>query len=135
MSIDPGSERPTTAGDSKERRRLDTDRVCRHLALVAIDGATDEVLDTMSPDFRLHLDGGDTDRTAYLALIEANHAAHGDRPALDVVRTVARNGFVTAFLDSSWVAHFELGPDSIEQLWMAPHWQTGERWLGRTPSS
>lgn len=134
MSIDHGAEWHPVSDDTEECRRRNTDRVCRHLALAAIDGATREVLDTMDPGFRLHVDDVDTDRSGYLALIEANHAAHGDRPALDVNRTVARHGFVTAFLDSSWVAHFRLGPAAIEELWMAPHWQIGHQWLGRDPS-
>ncbi len=62
-------------------------------------------------------------------LIEANHAAHGTRPPLDVLRTAARGAFVTASLDPSWIAHVKLDAGTIERLWLASRWEVWRGWL------
>ena len=104
-----------------EQRNIST--VCQHLALVAIDGATDEVAATLAPDFRLHLGGVDTDGTGYLALIEANHAAHGTRPPLDVQSAVGTGHSGWARLEPVCLAHFRIGDDKISELWIATDWR------------
>lgn len=131
MTIDHRPDGAPTPGGEAELRRRNTDRVCRHLALVAVDGATAEVFGTLDPGFVLHLDEADTDRSGYLALIEANHAAHGTPPPLDVLRTMARGSFVTASLDPSWIAHFKVGPEAIEELWLTSRWEVWRGWLAR----
>src|SRR5262245_6758499 len=88
--------------------RVNVSTVCRHLALVAIEGATDEVALTLDPGFRLHVDRLDTDRSGYLALIAANHAAQPARPPLDVVTAYGRGHFVTARLEPHCIAHFRM---------------------------
>jgi hypothetical protein len=96
--------------------------VCRHLALVAIDGATDEVADGLDAGFRLHLGHACTDRWGYLALIEANHAAHGARPPLDVVAASASGDFVTARLEPRCLAYVRLAGGLIAELWIVVDW-------------
>jgi hypothetical protein len=110
-----------------ESRSLST--VCRHLALVAVDGATDEVALTLDPGFVLHLNGVSTDRWGYLALIEANRALHATRPPLDVRTASARRRFVTVSLIPRCVAHFQLEDELIVRLWMTPDWRVWSDWL------
>lgn len=103
--------------------------VCRHLALVAIDGATDEVALTLDPSFRLHIDSIDTDRWGYLSLIEANHAAHGPRPPLDVVTAIGTGRFVIARLEPRCIAHYRLVDGLITEAWMTTDWHVWREWL------
>lgn len=105
--------------------------VCRHLALVAIDGATDEVANTMMPGFRLHVDTIDTDRGGYLTLIAANHAAHGTRPPLDVTAAYATGRFVMTRLEPRCFVHFRLVDGVIAEAWMTTDWHTWRDWLLR----
>lgn len=94
--------------------------VCRHLALVAIDGATAEVASTLADDFQLHVDGLEHDSSAYLALIAANHAAaHPRRPPLDVIDASVSGDVVTVLLDSDGVARFHLVDHTIDHIWLA----------------
>lgn len=109
-------------------QRVCTELLCRHLALVAIDGATDEVALTLSPTFELHLDGLDTDRAGYLALIAANHAAHGNRPPLDVIRTLATSSSVTALLHPAVVLHAQIHDETITRMWITDRTDTWQQW-------
>src|SRR5262245_58047102 len=110
--------------------RLNVDAVCHHLALVAIDGATQELADTMTEAFELHLDGLDTDRSGYFALIDANHASFpGGRPPLDVVTVFGFREFVTARLEPSCLAYFRVEGLRLAEMWMTIDWQTWSRWL------
>ncbi len=83
-----------------ERERHNLSTVCRHLALVAVDGASDEVALTPAPDFCLHLAHVDTDRWGYPALIDADWATYSTRPPLDVRTAVPHREFVTVALVS-----------------------------------
>jgi len=112
------------------RGKVNLDTVCQHLALVAIDGATNEVALTLDPAFRLHVDGADTDRWGYLSLIEANHAAHVARPPLDVEDAYTFGDFVMARLSPRCLAHFRVIDDAIVELWMTVDWQQWQVWLG-----
>lgn len=103
--------------------------MCRHLALVAIDGATDEVAATLTPGFRLHLDGIDSDQAGYFSLIDANRAAHAGLPPLDVVRIHGSHQFVTALLEPRCLAHYRFEGDLIAELWMTIDWTTWQHWL------
>lgn len=107
------------------------DVVCRHLALVAVDGATDDVAATVSPGFRLHLDAMETDRWGYLALIAARWAAEGDRPPLDVVRHTVSGEMVTVAIAPRAVAHFRTRGDLIDELWLTCDWRQWVAWLER----
>lgn len=111
------------ATDDRETEWHHVSVVCRHLALVAIDGATDEVALTLSPGFRLHLDDLDTDRAGYLALIAANHASQPSRPPLDVVTASAAHGIVTACLEPRCLAHFRIVSGTIREMWLTTDWQ------------
>lgn len=111
--------------------RANVSAVCRHLALVAIDGATDEVADTLAADFRLHVDGVDTDRWGYLSLIEANHAAHGTRPPLDVVTAHGAGHFVTTLLEPRCIAYFRVAGGAIAGAWITTDWHVWRDWLLR----
>jgi hypothetical protein len=103
-----------------------TDRlgvVCRHLALVAIDGATDEVASTMTADFRLHVEGTTTDRWGYLALIDARWAAEGPRPPLDVLGDHVSGDQVAIGVAPHCLAHFGVRDELISEVWMTPDWR------------
>jgi hypothetical protein len=120
-----------------ERRRTPTARsaistVCHHLALVAIDGATDEVALTLDASFRLHIDRTVTDRWGYLALIAANHAAHGTRPPLDVTTAQICGEYVMASLEPRCLAYFRLAGEFIAELWITVDWNewTNGVWAG-----
>lgn len=127
MNPTPGT-RPKHTSDI-ERANVST--VCRHLALVAIDGATDEVALTLDPTFRLHIDGVDTDRWGYLALIEANHAAHGTRPPLDVATAIGTGHFVITRLEPRCIAYYRLVDGLITESWMTADWHVWRDWLLR----
>ncbi len=119
--------------DSRVRSQLErhnVDLVCRHLAMVAIDGASEEVAATLSDDFALHVDQLDTDRWGYLALIDANHAAHGTtRPPLDVTTIQGNTTSVTARLEPLCVAHYRLDGAAIAEAWMTTDWRVWRDWL------
>lgn len=121
--------RATRATTAAEQANLSA--VCRHLALVAVDGATGEVAATLTPDFRLHADTLDTDRSGYLALIAANHAAHVTRPPLDVAHAEVRREFVTVRLDPHCIAHYRLRDGIIAEAWMTTDWRIWRDWLLR----
>jgi hypothetical protein len=97
--------------------------VCRHLALVAVDGSSAEVADTLTPDFLLHIDTTTTDRWGYLALIDARWATEGPRPPLDVVGDRQRGDFVTVTVAPHCLAHFRVPGDRIAEVWMTPDWR------------
>ena len=96
---------------------------------MAIDGASEDVDHTLTADFALHLDGLTTDRWGYFVLIEANRAAYGTRPPLDVQDACARADFVSVRLEPSSLAHFRLVDGLITELWMTVDWQTWCRWM------
>ncbi len=116
-------------GANPDRRNLST--VCHHLALVAIDGATDEVALTLDPTFVLYLDGASTDRWGYLALVEANRALSPTRPPLDVRNAASQGDFVTVGLEPRCLAHFRVVDDLIVRLWMTADWNVWTQWLRR----
>lgn len=120
--------RPDRVPLQSSDQRNCTELLCRHLALVAVDGATDEVALTLSPTFELHLDGLDTDRAGYLALIAANHAAHSIRPPLDVIRTVAAPSSVTALLHPAIVLHARIHHETITSMWITERPDTWHHW-------
>lgn len=105
------------------------DIVCRHLALVAIDGATDEVALTLAPGFRLHIDGLDTDRWGYLSLIEANHAAHATRPPLDVLTAWPCGEHVSLRLEPRCIMHVRIRDGVLVEMWITSDWHIWSRWL------
>ncbi len=92
--------------------------VCRHLALVAVDGATDEVAATLTPDFRLHVDATTTDRWGYLALIAARWAAEGTRPPLDVIGDHVSGDHVAVDIAPQCIARFHVCGERISEAWM-----------------
>lgn len=93
--------------------------VCRHLALVAIDGPSPEVEATLDPGFVLSMDGMRLSAASYLALVEANHAAHPVRPPLEVIAGSSVADFVTVLLDGHGISRFRLKGALIEQIWLA----------------
>ncbi|MFV0307816.1 MAG: hypothetical protein ACK5OX_08745 [Desertimonas sp.] len=100
--------------------------VGRHLAMVAVDGATDEVASTMTPDMCCSIDDLTTDRNGYLALIAARWAAEGARPALEVRRNTARGALVTVALAQRGLAYFQVENGLIRTLRLTTDWN---RWL------
>lgn len=109
--------------------RANVSTVCRHLALVPIDGATDEVALALDPSFQLHIDSVDTDRWGYLALIEANHAAHGTRPPLDVTTAIGTGNFVITRLEPRCIAHYRLADHLITEAWVTTDWHIWRDWI------
>jgi hypothetical protein len=110
-------------------RNLST--VCHHLALVAVDGASDEVALTLCPTFELHTRCLSTDRWGYLALLDANRALSSTRSPLDVVSGVAHGAFVSVGLVPRCLAHFRLAGEQIAELWLTRDWSTWQQWLRR----
>lgn len=112
--VDPPSQRSATerTGDVADAVRA----TYRHLALVAVDGATDEVAATLSPDFTLRIGGLVTDRWGYLSLIAGRWACEGPRPPLHATRHVVGPGDVSVLLDSGTIAHFQVRSSLIRTL-------------------
>jgi hypothetical protein len=126
---------PTVFSNVERRSTRPTDRraepdpiavVGHHLAVVAVDGASDEMERGLDPAFRLHLDGLHTDRHGYQALVGARWAAEGDRPPLDVVGNVALGPVVTAAIAPRGIAHFRVDAGLIAEAWITSDWNT---WL------
>ncbi len=120
-------QEPMATAGGAERDPALVDVACHHFALVAIDGASDETALTISPSFRLHIGTLDTDRTGYLALIAARHAAHGERPPLDVLHLCTRGNVVTAHLEPRCLAHLRVEDDVVSEMWLTPDW---DEWTG-----
>src|SRR5262245_37143472 len=96
--LDRVSRARTRVGGTRRQRRESADDLGRvslshalhHLAVLAIEGASDELAGTLDTAFELEVDGLVTDRDGYFALVEADGATHQTRPPLDVVSAVAR---------------------------------------------
>ncbi len=102
------------------------DVVCRHLALVAVDGAGATVAATLDPSFQLHVDGLTTDAAGYLALIDARWAAEGDRPPLDVVAATPQRSMVTVSIEPRCMAHMRVEDEVLVEMWITSDWR---RWI------
>ena len=120
-----GGERPgdtsspgRSAEPARDVARGNLSTVCHHLAVLAIEGVTEELALTLDPSFSLHLDHVDTDRWGYLALIDAERAISSIRPPLDVRDAITRGEFVTVALEPRCLAHFRVAESVIAELWM-----------------
>ncbi len=121
----------TSAGTSMDAvAAANVHTACHHMALVAIDGATDEVALTLATSFRLHLDRAVTDRWGYLALIDANVAVHGPRPPLDVLRASGSGQFVTLAVEPRCLIHMRIAAGLIAEMWMTTDWGRWTAGLG-----
>jgi hypothetical protein len=119
------------AAERQELERRNVSTVHEHLALVAVEGATDGATHLLAPDFTLYLDGVTTDRSGYLALIEANDALSSGHATLIVRSAVACGDFVTVSLRPTCVAHFQLTDGLISRAWMTSDRDVWTAWLKR----
>lgn len=116
------------AGLSAERCHV-ADVVNRHLALVAVEGAVDEVTATLASGFRLHVEDCSTDRHGYLALIAARWAAEGDRPPLEVGQRAVSDRSAIVVLGERTAAYVRVEDALIAEIRMTNEWRRWADWV------